>query len=219
MSKSDIQLKQDIEEELRWDPKVNAAQIGVTVNHGAVSLLGTVDTYPQRWAAEDATRRVAGVRTVAHDLSVKVLGDHARTDADLADAVQNTFRWDVLVPGSVTAEVRHGVVTLKGQVNWDYQRRAAERAVRRLKGVVSTVNAVTLTTHSSPAQVREKIESALHRQAWADAKSIHVHTMGGTVTLTGHASSFQMVRDAREAAWATPGVTEVVDQVGIAATA
>src|ERR1700691_1612727 len=106
MKKTDLQLKQDIEEELLWDPMVNAAQIGVTVNNGAVSLLGSVDTYAEKWAAEDATKRVSGVRTVAQDLTVKLLGEHKRSDSDIAAAVQNALKWDVYVPKTVTATVR-----------------------------------------------------------------------------------------------------------------
>src|ERR1700709_1689523 len=100
-----MQLKNEKQAELRWDPKVNAAQIGVTVDKGAVSLLGTVDTYPEKWAAEEATKRVSGVRTVAQDLTVKLLTDHHRTDQDIALATQNTLTWDVFVPKSVTAKV------------------------------------------------------------------------------------------------------------------
>src|SRR5271154_6273901 len=114
MHKTDIQLKQDIEEELLWDPKVNAAQIGVSVDEGAVSLLGTVDTYAEKWAAEDATKRVSGVRTVAQDLTVKILGEHQRSDSDIARAVQSALEWDVSVPNAVTAKVRNGEVTLEG---------------------------------------------------------------------------------------------------------
>src|ERR1700691_4451126 len=121
MKKTDLQLKQDIEEELLWDPMVNAAQIGVTVNNGAVSLLGTVDTYAEKWAAEGATKRVSGVRTVAQDLKVKILTDHARNDSEIAAAVQNALTWDVFIPKSVTAKVQNGRVTLEGQVPWNYQ--------------------------------------------------------------------------------------------------
>ena len=122
MSKTDNQLKEDIEQELRWDPKVNAAQIGVSVDKGAVSLLGAVDTYAEKWAAEDATKRVCGVRTVAQDLTVKVLSDHVRSDSDIASAIQSAFKWDVFVPKSVTAKVHGGAVTLEGQVTWNFQR-------------------------------------------------------------------------------------------------
>jgi len=219
MAKTDVQLKQDIEQELSWDPKVNAAQIGVSVDHGAVSLLGTVDTYAQKWAAEDATKRVSGVRTVAHDLTVKVLSEHVRSDTDIASAVQSTLKWDVLVPKAVTAVVRDGFVTLAGQVDWNFEREAAERAVRYLTGVVSVSNSITLKkTEASAAQVKEKVEAALQRQATTDANSIHVDTNGSQVTLTGHASSWQSVVDASNAAWAARGVSQVVDKLKIQMT-
>ena len=219
MAKTDVQLKQDIEQELSWDPKVNAAQIGVSVDHGAVSLLGTVDTYAQKWAAEDATKRVSGVRTVAHDLTVKVLSEHVRSDSDIAGAVQSTLKWDVLVPKAVTAVVRDGFVTLAGQVDWNFEREAAERAVRYLTGVVSVSNSITLKkTEASAAQVKEKVEAALQRQATTDANSIHVDTNGSLVTLTGHASSWQSVVDASNAAWAARGVSQVVDKLKIEMT-
>jgi osmotically-inducible protein OsmY len=213
MSKTDNQLKEDIEQELRWDPKVNAAQIGVSVDKGVVSLLGAVDTYAEKWAAEDATKRVCGVRTVAQDLTVKVLADHVRTDSDIAAATQSALKWDVFVPKAITAKVHEGSITLEGQVTWNYQRDAAERAVRYLAGVVSVFNAITLKPQTSASQVKEKVVAALQRHAKADAKSIHVEASGSKVTLTGHASSWQAIEDAADAAWAAPGVTEVDDQL------
>ena len=213
MYKTDSQLKQDIEQELRWDPKVNSAQIGVSVDKGIVTLLGAVDTYPEKWAAEDATKRVGGVRTVAQDLTVKLLSDHARSDSEIAAATQGALEWDVFVPKSVTAKVHQGAVTLEGQVHWNYQRDEAERAVRFLKGVVAVHNSITLKPETSAAVVKDKVLAALQRQASADAKSIHVDSTGSKVTLTGHASSWQAIADAANAAWAAPGVTEVVDQV------
>jgi osmotically-inducible protein OsmY len=119
MNKTDDQLK---EQELRWDPKVNAAQIGVSVDKGVVSLLGAVDTFPEKWAAEDATKRVSGVRTVAQNLTVKLRSDHVRTDSDIAAATQSALKWDVSVPDSVTAKVHQGAITLEGQVTWNFQR-------------------------------------------------------------------------------------------------
>jgi osmotically-inducible protein OsmY len=213
MNKTDNQLKKDIETELSWDPKVNAAKIGVTVDQGAVSLLGSVDTYAEKWAAEEATKRVSGVRTVAHDLTVKVLGEHERGDSEIAAAVQRALEWDVFIPKTVSAEVHQGSVTLRGQANWHYQRDAAERAVRYLRGVVSVSNVIALAPETSAAQVKEQVESALLRQAKADAKSIHVDVAGGKVTLTGHATSWQAIEDAASAAWAAPGVTQVIDLV------
>jgi osmotically-inducible protein OsmY len=216
--KTDLQLKQDVEEELRWDPKVNAAQIGVSVDGGAVSLLGAVDTYPEKWAAENATKCVFGVRTVAQDLTVKVLAEHERSDSDIAAAVQSALKWDVFVPKTVTAKVQSGWVTLEGQVPKNYQRNAAERAVRYLAGVVGVSNSVTLKPQASAGEVKEKILAALQRQAREDANSIHIDTSGGKVTLTGHASSWQSIEDAANAAWAAPGVTDVLDQVKMSTT-
>jgi osmotically-inducible protein OsmY len=216
MAKSDQQLKQDIEDELRWDPKINAAQVGVRVDKGVVSLLGSVDTWAAKWAVEDATKRVSGVRTVAQDLTVKLSGDHARSDVEIADAVQSALRWDVSVPATIAADVAKGHVTLHGKASGNYQREAAAAAVRNLVGVVSVFDAVALEPRTSASGIRADIESALKRQAGTDAQAIHVVTEGGRVTLSGYASSWQAAADASAAAWAAPGVSEVVDKMDIA---
>jgi osmotically-inducible protein OsmY len=213
MAKTDTQLKQDIEQELRWDPEVNAARIGVSVDSGAVTLSGAVDTNAQKWAAEDATKRVQGVRAVARELTVKLLAAHERSDSEIAAAVHSALSWDVRVPESVAATVHLGSVTLSGQVAWNHERNAAERAVRHLKGVVTVHNAITLEPRISPAQVKEQVWAALQRHAKPDANSIHVDTLGGEVTLSGNASSWQSIVDAENAAWAAPGVTQVIDRV------
>ena len=213
MSKTDIQLKQDIEAELRWDPKVNAAQIGVTVDKGAVSLLGEVDTYPEKWAAEEAVKRVGGVRAVAQDLKVKLVTTHKRSDSEIAKAAQDALESNVFVPKTVTAKIVEGWVTLQGQVAWNYQRDAAEQAVRNLVGVVSVQNQIAIKPQLTAAEVKEKVRSALQRQATSDADSIHVETSGGTVTLSGTASTWRASENAATAAWSAPGVSEVVDHV------
>jgi osmotically-inducible protein OsmY len=215
MNKSDLQLKQDIEAELRWDPKVNPAQIGVTVDRGVVTLLGTVDSWAEKWGAEAATKRVAGVRTVAQDLTVKLRTEHVRTDPEIAAAVESALHWDVFVPKTITAEVEAGHVTLRGTAAWNFQRSSAERAVRQLAGVLRVSDQVTLEEQVSAKSVEADIRAALERQAKGDAHSIHVETSGGTVTLRGHASSFQSVADATAAAWAAPGVTKVVDRLDL----
>ncbi len=216
MTKTDVQLKKDIEQELSWDPKINEAQIGVTVDKGAVSLLGEVDTYAEKWAAESATKRVSGVRTVAEDLKVKIPFDDKHSDSEIAGAVLSALKWDVFVPGNVTAKVQDGTVTLEGEVAWNFERDAAGRAVRYLSGVSHVNNAISLKPESaSTSKVKEKVEAALHRQATSDAQSIKVECHGGRVTLSGHASSWQSIEDASSAAWAAPGVTEVVDRIHI----
>jgi osmotically-inducible protein OsmY len=218
MKKPDIQLKQDIDDELRWDPKVNASQIGVTVDNGAVTLLGVVDTYAEKWAAEDAAKRVGGVRAVAQELTVQVNVDHTRNDADIAAAALESFKWNVYIPKTVTATVARSAVTLEGQVSWNFQRDAAEHAVRNLVGVVAVYNLITLKPQATVVEVKEQVQAALRRQAKEDAHSIHIETSGGKVTLTGHASSWQAIEDAAHAAWAAPGVTEVIDQVKMSMT-
>ena len=237
MSKTDSQLKKDIEEELLWDPKVNSARIGVSVDDGFVALLGTVDSYAEKWAAEDATKRVSGVGTCVQSLLVKLLPEHVYSDSDIAAAIQNALKWNVYIPKTVTAQVQRGSVQLEGQVTWNYQRVIAERAVRYLTGVVEVHNLITLKPQSSGArvngkiaqfwsrwaallwnqtsakQVKETVLAALQRQAAVDATSIHVSTQGTQVTLTGSASSRQSIADAANAAWAVPGVTHVIDHI------
>lgn len=217
MTKTDNQLKQDIEQELRWDPRVNATQIGVTVDSGAVCIFGTVDTYAEKWAAEAATKRVSGVRTVAEDLTVKILEEHVRSDSDLAIAIQTALTWNVAVPKSVTALVRKGYVVLEGEVTGNYQRKAAEDVVRLLTGVVGVTNAITLKPDcvATTAEVKESVRAALQRQATFDANSIQVESVNGKVTLSGHASNWRSIEDATDAAWASPGVSMVVDNVTV----
>jgi len=215
VTKTDMQLKQDIEEELRWDPKLNAAQIGVSVDKGTVTLTGAVDTYAAKWAAEDATKRVAGVRTVAQDLTVKILAEHKRTDPEIAAAAESALKWNVFVPKAVTARVSGGSVTLEGPVTWNFQREAAETAIRHLSGVVTVFNFITIKPEVSAGQVKEKVQAALLRQATSDASSVHVDTSGGKVTLTGQVASWRTMDDAEKAAWAVPGVNEVVDKLTI----
>ena len=213
MINTDLQLKQDIQEELAWDPKINAAQIEVIVEDGATRLRGHVDTYAEKWAAEDACRRVSGLRSLADDLAVRLPPNHVRKDSELTTAVLNALQWDVLVPNTVHATVQAGVVNLTGSAKWNFQRTAALRAVRNLTGVVAVHSGISLESNASAKEVHEQIRSALRRQAVADSNAIHVETAGGKVTLTGHASSWQSIEDAASAAWAAPGVTEVIDQV------
>ena len=213
MTKSDPQLRQDVERELGWDPQINATQIGVRVERGAVSLLGRVDSYAEKVAAQHAARRVSGVRTVNQSLAVALLSAHERSDADLAAAVDRALAWDVFVPDGVTGSVHSGVVELTGAVTWNHQRCAAEQAIANLAGVVDVTNAITLEPRSAPSQVKQNVRAALQRRSTADVGLIHVDELGGKVTLTGYASSWRSVADAANAAWAEPGVTEVVDRV------
>jgi len=159
---------------------------------------------------------IARTRASAQDLAVKLIDEHKRIDADLAVAAQHALRWNVLVPRSITARVAHGVVTLEGEVAWNFERHAAERAIRYLAGVVAVQDQIALKGHPAANQVKARIEAALRRQAESDAGGIHVETSGARVTLTGHTSSWRSIEEAANAAWAAPGVTDVIDQTTLA---
>jgi len=216
MSKTDLQLKHDVEDELEWDPRVNDARIRVGVQNGVVSLAGKVDTYPEKLAAAVAAKRIGGVRSVVEDLIVRIPESHKRNDAEIAQAARAALEWHVWVPDTVTLTVHEGGITLEGQVEWKYQRDSAESAVRHLTGVTSVNNTITIKPRATAVLVRETVQDALQRQVSTDAKSIHVTTLGSTVTLTGDASSWRAAEAAAAAAWAAPGVTEVVDNVRVA---
>lgn len=216
--KTDTQLQKDVIDELRWDPRVNEAEIAVSAKGGVVTLTGTVETYAQKYQAERAVERVAGVRAVADDLQVKVIGSLERSDTDIAHAAVNALRWDTEVPDEkLTVKVENGWVTLKGETEWNYQKAAAERGVRYLAGVKGISNQITVRPNASVAEVKSKIEDALKRSAELDAKRIVVETADGSVTLKGTVRSWTERADAERAAWAAPGVKEVHDKLLVVA--
>lgn len=214
--KSDKQLQIDIKEELRWEPRVRDDEIGIEVRDGVVTLMGTVPDFAQRMRAERAVERVAGVRAVAQELTVKVPNTHLRSDTDLAHQVVNTLAWDTEVPfQAVKAKVDDGWVTLEGEVDWQFQRNAPERAVRYLSGVKGVSNLLKVKAHASTYDVAQHITAALSRSAEADAKKIKVTATGGKVTLTGTVRSWPERADAQRAAWSATGVTEVDDRLAV----
>ena len=213
---SDRQLQLDVLDELRWEPGVKATDIGVTVKDGVVTLEGTVDSYAEKWAAEEAVKRLPGVKAVAMDIEVKIPGSNERTDTDIAQAAETALKWDVAVPHKqIKLSVERGFVTLEGEVDWKFQKSAADRAVRHLKGVTGLSNFITIKPKVAPENVREKIEAALKRNAILDAEQIIVQADGGKVTLSGTVHSWAELDAAVDAAWAAPGVSEVKNQLTV----
>jgi len=216
--KTDRQLQQDVIDELRWDVSVEAAHIGVEASEGVVTLSGRVGSYAEKFAAEDAAKRVAGVKAVAMDLEVKLPGSSLRTDSDIAKAAVAALAWNVTVPkDAVQVKVDDGFVSLSGEVDWEFQRQAAVSSVRYLLGVRGVTNAVTLRKHAAAKDVKSKIESALQRLAHQDSKAVSVEVLDGTVTLSGTTHSY-LERDTIEAAaWNAAGVQRVVDRIVVSA--
>ena len=209
------QLKNDVEQELRWDPSDRSEQIGVSVNDGVVELDGHVGSYYEKWAAERDALRVANVKSVASEIKVDLPDMTSRTDEDIARIATNHLEWNYLVPKTVKVQVTDGFVTLKGTVEWQYQSDAAERAVRPLFGVKGVVNDIELKPTVSAANVKTKIEDALKRNAETDADHITVEASGSTVTLRGKVQSWAERDEAERAAFWAPGVAKVNNLVEI----
>lgn len=213
MFKTDVQLQRDVIDELRWDPSVGANEIGVAVKSGVVTLSGQVDSYARMYAASRAAERVAGVKAVAEDLVVSLPAGSKRSDTDLAHAVVSTLQWNVQVPDDIKARVDNAWVWLEGTVEWRYQSRIAENAVRNLTGVRGVTNLIDVKPRAVVADVKNRIEGALKRHAELDSKQIQVEALDGRVTLKGKVRSWAERQDAEFAAWSAPGVSKVLDEL------
>lgn len=212
--KTDIELQRDVLDELRWETMIDSAAIGVSVEDGIVRLTGDVPSYTEQHAAERAAKHVFGVKAVANDLKVRLPGKRTRTDAAVAQMVVQALEWDTMVPHEeIQPTVSNGHVTLEGEVDWPYQKAAAERAVRNLTGITGITNRIVLRVRAKPSDVQAKIEGALRRSAELDARRIRVETHEGIVTLDGTVHSWVERDVAERAAWAAPGVTAVEDHL------
>ena len=214
--KTDAQLQHDVMEELKWEPAVHAAQIGVEVKDGVVTLAGEVSSYAEKWNAERAAQRVNGVMALAVELTVKLSGLGMRTDTDIARSAENILSWSSSLPAdSVKVLVQDGWITLTGDVEWQYQRQGAAASVRHLAGVTGVSNQIGIQPSASASVVKADIEAALKRRAAADANTIAVEVMGTDVTLTGTVHSWAERDLATRSAWGSAGVRRVVDKMDL----
>lgn len=215
---TDRQLQQSVLQELDFEPGVRASDIGVAIHHGVVTLSGFVESYVEKFEAEHVAQRVFGVKAVANDLEVKLPDEDRQTDPEIAEAAVRALDSAWRVPKErIQITVRDGVVILEGTVDWKYQSAVAEEGVRRLRGVRSVRNRVTVKPHVSTPDVRNKIEEALTRAAEVDARRITVEAMDGTVIPRGNVHSWHERTEAVNAAGRAPGVTQVEDRLVVAA--
>jgi len=217
IKKTDTELKKDVLAELKYEPSVKVTDIGVLVNDGAVTLNGYASTYGEKWDAVRAAKRVAGVKAIADDIEVKLPDSPRRTDGDIAAAAANQIDWSTTIPtGTIEVAVREGWITLEGEVEWWYQKDAAENAVRYLAGVKGVSNLITIKPKVASAEVATAIKSAFERNALLDANKIQVETSGNKVVLRGKVRNHAERDEAERAAWGAPGVWSVDNKLKVA---
>ncbi len=212
--KTDDQLQRDVMEELEWDPRVDHADIGVSVVDGVVALNGYVQSYAEKVAAENAAKRVEGVKAIAEELKIRYASDSKTADHEIAKRILDIFKYNVLIPEQkIQLKVEKGWVSLSGNVEWNYQSAEAAKAAGKVSGVVGVSNSITIRNRASTMDVRKRIEDAFKRQAGLDAASVTISTTGNKVMLGGRVKAWHERNLAEQAAWAAPGVTQVEDHI------
>jgi osmotically-inducible protein OsmY len=213
----DTELQKDVMNEFQWDPSVHPEAIGVAVKDGVVTLSGTVPTYAEKLAAERAAKRVRGVKAVAEDIEVKLASSLKRNDTDIARAAVDALAWDVEVPHEkLKLKVEDGWITLEGELDWDFQRAAAARAVRNLMGVRGLSNLISLKRRVETMEIKRRLTDAFKRNAELEAQSIRIEATNGKVALYGKVHSWQQHDEATHVVWSAPGVAEVEDHLAVA---
>ncbi|MCW3843156.1 BON domain-containing protein [Micromonospora yasonensis] len=218
ITRTDQDIQSDVLDELTWEPRVRPNEIGVTVIEGVVTLTGWVDSYAKKWAAERAAHRVSRVRAVANDLAVRIATSAEKSDPEIATAASRALEWDAFVPPeALNVTVADGWVTLHGEVEWEYQRRAAERAVGRLSGVRGVSNGITVRPSVRPdgRDLAERIVDALARNGATEAEGISVRVRGDTAVLAGLVHSIPEREEIERVVWSAPGIREVHNHVTV----
>jgi len=212
--KSEMEIQKDVIEQLKWEPFLNAAQIGVAVKNGIVTLSGQVDAYSKKILAEKTTKKVAGVKAIAEDIQVGISPVYKKTDTEIAEAVVNALKWHTMIPDEkIKVSVEDGNVKLEGDVEWEYQRNQAKTAIENLTGVRFVTNLVAVKPKITPYELQQKINSSFQRSANIDSARITAEVLGSKVTLRGKVRSFSEKEDAENAVWSAPGVVSVENKL------
>ncbi|PRY07270.1 osmotically-inducible protein OsmY [Pontibacter ummariensis] len=212
--RTDAQIQQDVMAQIKWNPLLNATEIGVAVKDGVVTLSGRVDTYEKKLQAEKEATRVVGVKALAEDIQVGVSPGSKKTDAEIAAAVVHALKWHTSIPDEqIRVKVEEGVVTLEGEVEWAFEREAARNAVIHLTGVKTLLNFISLKPKTRPADLKQRIHEAFQRAATLDAEQIQVEISGTKAVLRGYVRSFAEKEDAEKAVWRAPGILFVENKL------
>jgi osmotically-inducible protein OsmY len=214
--KTDSEIKRDVEAELRWDPQIDQTDIAVKVNQGVATLTGFTASYVEKYRAEEATQRVAGVAGVANDIAVRLRSGEGLSDPQIARAAVAALQTALpTICSAIKPIVHEGSVTLEGEVDWQYQRERAESAVREVHGVLRVRNAIVIKPHVAVAEIKHSIEEAFRRNAEVDANRITVDAQGNEITLRGEVRSFAERDEAQRTAWSAPGVVQVKNELTV----